>query len=383
MKKDLAIIGASYLQMPLIEKAKEMGYTTHVFAWECGDVGEKAADHFYPISIVEKEEILDQCRSIGICGICSIASDLAMLTVNYVAEKMGLCGNSIQATAKSTNKHLMRLAFEANGDPSPKSTLVDEGTDLNGLQLRYPVIVKPTDRSGSRGICKVTDADMLAGAVADAMAQGFERKALVEEFAEGQEYSVEFISYRGVHHFLQLTQKATTGAPHFIETGHLQPAPVDAATLERVKQVVAHALDTLELKNGASHSELKIAPDGTIRIIEIGGRMGGDCIGSDLVRYSTGYDFVKMVIQVACGQEPDFTPVGQARPVAIRFIFDQADLDEFERLRTQEPERILKVVDLHPENIGKATDSSSRAGCYIYAPCNSTEQTLLSVSREQ
>ena len=368
MNSDLAIIGASYLQLPLIEKAKEMGYTTHVFAWAANDVGEKVADHFYPISIVEKEEILKKCRQIGICGICSIASDLAMVTVNYVAEKMGLCGNSIAATRKSTNKHLMRRAFEENGDPSPKSILVEDTAQLDGLELQYPVIVKPTDRSGSRGIYKVTSPDMLCGAVAAAMEQGFDKKALVEEFAEGQEYSVEYISYQGEHHFLAVTHKYTTGAPHFIETGHLQPAPMDPETVRRVKQVVVHALDSLELKNGASHSELKVAQDGTIRIIEIGGRMGGDCIGSDLVRYSTGYDFVKMVIQVACGTAPDFTQVQDPKPVAVKFIFSQEDLNEFEALRQKEPHRILKVVDLHPENIGRTTDSSNRAGCYIYAP---------------
>lgn len=62
MTKNLAIIGASYLQLPLIEKAKEMGYTTHVFAWAANDVGEQAADYFYPVSIVEKEQILEICR---------------------------------------------------------------------------------------------------------------------------------------------------------------------------------------------------------------------------------------------------------------------------------------------------------------------------------
>lgn len=366
LSRNIAIIGASYLQLPLIEKAKEMGYTTHVFAWAAHDVGEDAADVFYPISIVEKEQILDKCREIGICGICSIASDLAMVTVNYVAQMLGLSGNSVEATAKSTNKHLMRRAFEENGDPSPKSILVDEQTDLRALALHYPVIVKPTDRSGSRGIYKVTDASMLAEAVRQAMEQGFEKKVLIEEYAEGQEYSVEFISYQGQHHFLAMTHKYTTGAPHFIETGHLQPAPVDEHTLERVKQVVVHALDSLELKNGASHTELKIAQDGTIRIIEVGGRMGGDCIGSDLVQYSTGYDFVKMVIEVACGNPPDFTKVQQPQEIAVQFIFTQEDLDRFERIRREEPSRILKIVDLHPENIGHITDSSNRAGCYIY-----------------
>ena len=94
----LAIIGASYLQLPLIKKAKARGIETHVFAWNCGDVVEKEADFFYPISIIEKKQILDKCKEIGVHGICSIASDLAIVTVNYVAEHMNLVGNSIACT---------------------------------------------------------------------------------------------------------------------------------------------------------------------------------------------------------------------------------------------------------------------------------------------
>lgn len=365
MNQNLAIIGASYLQLPLIEKAKEMGYTTHVFAWASGDVGEDAADHFYPVSIVEKEEILEVCRKVGICGICSIASDLAMITVNYVADRLGLTGNSQEATVKSTNKHAMRCAFELNRDPSPRSILVDATTELTSVELEYPVIVKPTDRSGSRGINKVHSYEDLVKAVEAAMDQSFSETALIEEYANGQEYSVEFISWQGVHHFLALTKKYTTGAPHFIETGHLQPAPVDEETLERVKSVVVHALDSLEITNGASHTELKIAPDGSIKIIEIGGRMGGDCIGSDMVQYSTGKDFVKMVVQVATGQAPDLSVVQEPHGVEVRFIFTHEDLDAYYALRDQYPERLLKTVYLKPENISRITDSSNRAGCYL------------------
>ena len=365
MSKHLAIIGASYLQLPLIEKAKELNYITHVFAWRANAVGEAVADHFYPISIVEKEEILAICRQVGICGICTIASDLATVTVNYVANAMGLNGNSMEATLLSTNKHEMRKAFQRRGDPSPASMLVDGDTDLESLELHYPVIVKPTDRSGSRGICKLEDGKGLREAVAAAMGEGFEKKALIEEYAVGQEYSVEYISFHGQHHFLAMTLKYTTGAPNFIETGHLEPAPVDPETLERVKSVVEHALDSLGLENGASHSELKIAPDGTIRIIEIGGRMGGDCIGSDLVHYSTGIDFVRAVIQVSCDEEPDLRPTCTPQPARVVFLFTQEDVDELERLQREEPEKILRLVDLHLQFLDSVTDSSNRAGCYI------------------
>ena len=120
----LAVIGASYLQEPLIQKAKELGMETHVFAWAANDVGEKSADHFYPVSIIEKEKILEICRGIGIDGICSISSDLAAITVNYVASEMGLPGNSMESCEKSTNKFRMRRCFEENGDPSPQSLRV-------------------------------------------------------------------------------------------------------------------------------------------------------------------------------------------------------------------------------------------------------------------
>lgn len=365
MKKNLAIVGASYLQLPLIDKAKEMGYVTHVFAWAANDVGEKAADFFYPISIIEKEQILETCEKIGICGICSIASDVAVITVNYVAEKMNLPGNTIASTGKCTNKHLMRLAFEHNGDPSPKSFLVENGVNIESLDLTYPAIVKPTDRSGSRGIYKVNSAKEAEAVLAESESESFEKKVLIEEFAEGQEYSVEHISYKGMHYFLALTQKYTTGAPHFIETGHLEPAPVSDKMLEKVKNTISHALDSLEIKNGASHSEIKIDAMGNIRIIEIGARMGGDCIGSDLVKYSTGYDFVRMVVQVACGEEPDFTKVCDPTPVESVFIFDKHDIDVLHELEKVHPDKIIRVVDYHPENIGQTTDSSNRAGCYI------------------
>ena len=128
----------------------------------------------------------------------------------------------------------MRKAFEENKDPSAKAFLVDSINDLSSFKLQYPVIVKPTDRSGSRGITKITDVDMLKNAVDYAIKESFEKKALIEEFIEGKEYSVEFISYKGSHTFLALTEKFTTGEPHYIETGHLEPADVSQETIAKV-----------------------------------------------------------------------------------------------------------------------------------------------------
>lgn len=380
--KKLAIIGASYLQEPLIEKAKSMGLETHVFAWAAGDIGEKTADYFYPISIIEKEEILKKCQEIGIDGICTIASDLAAITVNYVADQMKLVGNSPECALISTNKHLMRKAFEKNGDPSPKSILVSSVDELKNINLVYPVIVKPTDRSGSRGITKLLSEEGLNEAIENAKAQGFEKKALVEEFAVGQEYSVECVSFAGKHHFLAMTKKYTTGAPHFIETGHLEPAPISAELLEKVKKIVFHALDSLQITNSASHSELKIAKDGTIRIIEIGGRMGGDCIGSDLVELSTGIDFVKAVVQIALGESPDIEPHHEKATAGVHYIFGADDRTVLEKLKAEHPDYLVRE-EVNGDGTGDITDSSSRYGMFLMkAPNASDLQAYLPVQEE-
>lgn len=307
--KKLAIIGASYLQLPLVKKAKNMDIETVCFAWEEGAVCKDIADRFYPISIIEKEEILKKCKEIGIDGITTIASDIAVVTVNYVASHMGLRSNPDEYSERTTNKYKMRLCFMDNGVPSPKFTLVDNENHYQITGFKFPLIVKPTDRSGSRGVEKVLDPVQLEEAIIRARKESFENKAIIEEYVTGREISVESISYEGKHFILQITDKVTTGAPFFVELEHHQPSSLPEKIKMRIKDIVLHALDALHIRYGASHSELKITEDGDIRVIEIGARMGGDFIGSDLVKLSTGYDFLKGVIEVALGDfhEPIFT----------------------------------------------------------------------------
>ena len=244
MKPPIAIIGASDLQLPLIEKAKDMGYETHVFAWAAGDVGEAAADHFYPISITEIGEITEQCRQIRPAAVVTIASDLAAITVNKVANALGLPANPPETAVIATNKYEMRRTFVNAGIPTPRFLRVQADGDLKeALRMRLPVIVKPTDRSGSRGIYKLTSFDGLWESVEKSCAESFERCAIIEEFIEGEEYSCECISQEGTHHCLAITKKFTTGAPHFIETGHMEPSGLDEQTCRRVREQVFKALE--------------------------------------------------------------------------------------------------------------------------------------------
>ena len=161
--KKIVIIGANDFQKPLILKAKEMGYETHVFAWREGATGAEDADFFYEISIVEMDEILEECRRIKPDAVATIGSDLANITVQYLAEKLGLPGNSADCIRQSTNKYAMRSAFKKAGIPVPYFECVREGEIAEPKS--FPVIVKPTDRSGSRAITKVTDPADLPAAI--------------------------------------------------------------------------------------------------------------------------------------------------------------------------------------------------------------------------
>lgn len=371
-EKKLAVLGTTSYQAELMKKAKSLGIEVHAFAWAADDVGEKIADFFHPISIVEKDDILAKCQELQVDGICSVACDIAMPTVSYVAEHMGLVHNSIHSTEISTHKGMMRTAFREKKDPSPVSITVNEKNALSKEEMVFPLIVKPTDRSGSRGITKVYSKEELCSAIEIAISESYDNKAVVEEYVEGQEYSVEYISWKGKHSFLALTKKYTTGSPHYIETGHRQSAGVDDDILEKVKSVVSHALDSLEIEYGASHSEIKIDGNGNIKIIEIGGRMGGDHIGTKLVEMSTGIDFLKAVIDVALGYEPDITPKHRTMAAGVRFIINKEDREILADIQKTNPS-ILTHVEVWDDSLAEITNSTDRHGLFIMQAENSEE----------
>lgn len=371
MSKKIAIIGASYLQKPLVEKAKEMGVETICFAWAEGAVCRDVCDKFYPISIVEKEQILDICKKEQIDGICTIASDTAAPTVAYVAEQMGLEGNSYECALKANNKFLMRDAFRNAGIPSPGYVCISDAENSEELrekseeirELGFPLIVKPSDRSGSLGVIKVEREDCLFSAIEQAIHYSFKHEAIVEQYVEGREISVEFISYQGKHYPLQITDKVTTEAPHFVELEHHQPANLSAALYAEIYGLTTRAIDALGVTNGASHSEYRITKDGEIYVMEIGARMGGDFIGSDLVQLSTGYDFLKGVIDVALGkfQEP---VLSQKMHSGVYFLCQETAY--LKPIIAQHALPQIVKAEITDEALRPVTCSADRSGYLIY-----------------
>ncbi len=234
---------------------------------------------------------------------------------------------------------------------------------------QWPLIVKPVDRSGSRGVTRVDDFRQLPPALELAFSCSFSGEAIVEEFIEGEEFSCEGISFEGRHRLLQVTKKYTTEAPSYIERGHLESAALTEKYLEMVKPTVFRALDALHIRNGASHTEVRVRPDGEVCLIEAAARMGGDCIGSDLVPLTTGLDYVGMVLDAALGLPPSFSvsPREGAREAAgIRFVFNGEDLRRVEEAAKKRSSGVVRQCFQAGNLENRPKDSATRHGFCIF-----------------
>jgi len=367
MTHTLAIIGASYLQLPLVLKAKELGLHTLCFAWEDGAVCKGYADHFYPVSVLEKEQIAEICRREQISGVTTIATDIAVPTVAYVANQLGLVGNSEHSAYISTNKYAMREALAEAGVNCPQFVRVRSVQDAlqASVQMHFPLIIKPCDRSGSMGVCKLNDQAELVQAVPEALACSFCKEAVLEEFIEdAREISIEGISFARKYYVLAVTDKVTTGAPHYVELGHHQPSNLPQSLIDEAIRQVELGIKALGIEYGASHPELMITPDGRVYITEIGARMGGDFIGSDLVQLSTGYDFLRGTIEVALGQfQPPLRSLNKCAGVWF-----YAPETQWVKDIIQNSARHSKIVksELHEDQLKPLSRSADRAGFFVY-----------------
>lgn len=362
VKKKIAVVGASYLQLPLVQKCIELGHEVYCFAHEEGAVCRDFCDRFFPVSILQKEEILNICTEIGIDGVLTIASDIAIPTVNYIAAVMGLTGNSPDFSIISTNKNQMKNALRSFGLNVAKFCAISNVEDLDKVEaFRYPLIVKPADRSGSLGVTKISGKSELEEAFFTALSYSINQEVIVEEFIQGYEISVESITFHKAHYFLSITDKVTSGAPHFVELEHHQPSIMSVSLQEEILSVLPQALNALGIINGAAHSEFIITDKEEVFINEIGARMGGDFIGSHLVRLSTGYDFLKGVIDVALG---DFKPPILLEKKRSGVVFLSCENDDLLSVNPEDPSIVeFKIIS---EKKDKLTKSADRHGYAIY-----------------
>jgi biotin carboxylase len=377
----LIILGAGYFQKDLVRKAKELGYETHVFGkgkHRLQTVAGELADYYYPISVLSPHEILEEARKIQPAGITSMGADIAVPTMNFVAQELGLVGNSPECGLVATNKHEMKKRFREHGIPTADFVFV--GADC--YEATYPpfplpVMVKAIDKAGKLGITKVDSIHQLKPAIDYGIKESeTSDKVLIEEFVEGKEYSIEGISWRGNHMIIALTEKFNI-PPHFVEEMHLQPAIFDLKCSKcKISKIFSAALDALGIKNGASHTEFKITPEGDIKIIEIGARMAAESMW-EVVQISTGLDYMRMIIDIATNKALNWAKIQTPSPVGlVKFVITENDFDNLERIKREHPDKIHRIDEIAPYNPdGKITHNLDRYGYYLLK-CSSREEAL-------
>lgn len=323
--KRILVLAAGILQIPIIKKAHEMGLFVIAADANPQAVGFQYADKSVVANITDEDKMLHIAMQEKIDGVIHPCSEVSMSVMGHINDKMCLCGISRETAVRATNKHLMREAFERNGVPSPQSFLVnsvEEAWTTYKENLTGDGILKPSRNSGSRGVSKVTPNitfDSFAVLYKKALSESRDHSVLLEQYVSGPEFSVEIIVWKGHIHILTVTDKLTTGAPHFVELGHNQPSCYLAEIVKVVEKVAYDGVKALGLNNCAAHAEIKVQ-DGSPYIMEIGARLGGDFISTELTPLSTGIDMIAAAINVALNIKPQLTPTEKKHAVCIRYF---------------------------------------------------------------
>lgn len=372
-QKKLLVLAAGILQITVIKKAKAMGYYVIAADGDPNARGFLYADKAICANITDEEVMLKIARDEGVDGVIHPCSEVSMNVMGRINDELGLSGITREQAIRATNKHLMREAFEKGKAPSPKSILTESAEDAwEHLQKDFTTdgILKPSRNSGSRGIAKVT-CDMpkedFEKAYYIALEESRDKSVLIEQFIEGPEFSIEIIVWNGKVNVLTVTDKKTTEAPHFVELGHSQPSCFSEEDVENLKAAAVAGVKALGVNNCACHAEAKLM-DGKAYLMEIGARLGGDFISTELTHLSTGIDMVAAAINCALGIEPCLEPTEEKHGVCIRYFCPKpGKLVSISNIEVLEDERVYlweiyhKVGDIIPE----VTSSLSRSGHVI------------------
>ena len=307
--KKLMIVGASVLQLPAILKAKEMGLHVAVVDFNPQAIGIQYADKYYNASTMDEDAVLAAAEDYMPDGIMTLATDMPMRGVSKASDKLNLHSISYKTAIKATDKYDMIKAFKEQNVPSPWYFVVDTLKELKTHEkdVSFPCIIKPTDNAGSHGVAKVYSFQELLDNYEYSQSCSRHGKVIVEEYLDGPEVSVEVMVVNGEVNILQITDKITTEAPHFVEMGHTQPSRLPMNVQTAIRNVTVAACKAIGIDKGPAHVEMKVTKRGPV-MIELGARMGGDNITTHLVPLSTGIDMVGSTIKVALGEEPDITP---------------------------------------------------------------------------
>lgn len=377
-QKKLMIMGAGIYQVPLIRKAKEMGLWTIVVSIPGHYPGFALADEILYLDTRDKEGILAAARERKINGICTAGTDVAVKTIGYVAETLGLSGISQTAADIVTDKWKMKEAFAKGGVRTARFVQVSslEEAATAAAEIGYPICLKAVDKSGSRGIRRVDRAEDLAESWKLCKAATDLSYLLVEEYIIADEIGVDGFIRDGKPVLCLPHDKFVYHAGNVcIPGGHKFPLDCSEALLRDIEKQLALAVSACGMNNCAFNSDVFVKDD-KAWLIEIGGRSGATCI-PELVSIYCGYDYYEKMILSALGEKADFT-YENPTPAMAKLLFStrQGVLEAIdpEPLAKLDAEGLSWHLDYGPgEIIPAVVNGTDRIG-HLYMATSSEEE---------
>ena len=304
--KRILILGGSTLQLPAIKAAKNMGWQVIVADGKKDIPGFDLADRFLHIDLKDRRameiaagEILE---NVGLDGVFTAGTDFST-TVAWVSEKLGLPGIPYAAALNATDKGRMRSCFSGAGLPSPDFFVINSLEPLGYPPFGFPVVVKPVDNMGARGIRRVDTPEELRIAAENALSLSRSGQVIIEQFIPGPEFSIDALVFEEEIYICGIADRHIVFPPYFIEIGHTIPSQAPVSEQQGIIETFKKGVKVLGIHHGAAKGDIKLSPQGPI-IGEIAARLSGGYMSGWTYPYASGVDVTAAALKIAVGNPP-------------------------------------------------------------------------------
>ena len=323
MAQTLLVLGAGVYQMAAITTAQAMGVRVVAVDANPATPGLALAAVSRVVDVREMAGCLAVAREHRIDGVIAMVAERGVETAAAIVAELGLPGISPDAARCATDKFVMRQRLAAAGIPGPAfrqaetlAEALEAATDIG-----FPVVMKPVDNAGSRGVRRIESAAALPAAFELAVEQSLKRRVIVEQFMDGIEATAEALTIDGKTTVLAMSDKVHVPFPMCVSIALNYPAQFPLEAQDEIRRLVQRAAQALGIHQGPTHTELMVTADG-VKVVEVAARGGGFRIFQDVVRLVSGVNLVQETLHGALGRPVHATPT-QSQAVILRFFHPQ------------------------------------------------------------
>jgi len=329
----ILLLGASSDQVYAIKSAHEMGIKVIAVDMNPNSIGFKYADDYAVISTRDIEAltefILEYQKTQKIDGVITMGSDIPDI-IAKLCERFSWVGPTKRTAYWGTNKYAMKCRFKECGIPIPYFSLVNSVKQLKEIinEIRYPVIIKPVDRSGSRGVFKIEELDDIYTLYNESKSFSYSGQVMVEKYLEGLQISTETVLYDNKAETPGFADRnyelLKRFAPRIIENGGTVPSYLSEQEQKKVKSLVVNAARALGVKHGIAKGDVVMTEKGPY-MIEMAVRLSGGDFSESLIPLGCGVNIVKSAIEIALGEKPNFSELKAKfnKGVVNRYLFPE------------------------------------------------------------